>query len=124
MKLRIDHITQYDYSSVISLGVHKLYLLPQFRTYLSVSSQKLSISPQPLGMSDRIDLPGNSYKQTWFNGPTDFLKIRTIFFKGGFDDHHSCFTWTYSSYRISRVFVEKRRGRNQNRGSSILVLKK
>ena len=77
MKLRINHITQYEYSSVISLGVHKLYLLPQFRTYLSVSSQSLSISPQPLGMGDRIDLTGNSYKQTWFYDPTDFLKIRS-----------------------------------------------
>ncbi len=77
MQLRINHITQYDYSSVISLGVHRLYLLPQFRTYLSVSSQSLTISPQPSGLGDRIDLAGNSYKQTWFNEETDFLKIQS-----------------------------------------------
>lgn len=77
MKLRINHITQYDYSSIISLGVHRLYLQPQFRTYLSISSQSLTISPQPLGLGDRIDLTGNSYKQTWFDEPTDFLKIQS-----------------------------------------------
>ena len=77
MKLRINHLTQYDYSSVISLGLHRLYLLPQFRTYLSVSFQRLSISPQPAGLGDRIDLTGNSFKQAWFNEETDFLNIRS-----------------------------------------------
>lgn len=77
MKLLINHITQYDYSSVISLGIHRLYLLPQFRTYLSVASQSLSISPQPSGLGDRIDLTGNSFKQIWFNEETDFLKIQS-----------------------------------------------
>ncbi len=77
MKLRINHLTQYDYSSVISLGLHRLYLLPQFRTYLSVSFQRLSISPQPAGLGDRIDLTGNSFKQAWFNEETDFLKIQS-----------------------------------------------
>lgn len=77
MKLRINHLTHYEYSSVISLGIHKLYLQPQFRTYLSVSSQSLTISPQPSGLGDRIDLTGNNYKQTWFNAPTDFLKIQS-----------------------------------------------
>lgn len=77
MKLHIHHLTQYEYSSVISLGVHRLYLLPQFRTYLSVVSQKLSISPNPAGLGDKIDLAGNSFRQTWFNDPTDLLKIES-----------------------------------------------
>jgi len=77
MQLRINHLTQYDYSSVISLGLHRLYLLPQFRTYLSVSFQRLSISPQPAGLGDRIDLTGNSFKQAWFNEETDFLNIQS-----------------------------------------------
>jgi transglutaminase-like putative cysteine protease len=77
MKLRINHFTHYEYSSVISLGVHRLYLLPQFRTYLSVSSQNLRISPNPAGFGDRMDLVGNSFRQTWFNDLTDSLKIES-----------------------------------------------
>lgn len=77
MKLQIRHFTQYKYSSVVSLGVHKLYLLPQFRTYLSVSSQHLRISPNPDGFGDRIDLAGNCFRQTWFKVPSDLVKIES-----------------------------------------------
>lgn len=77
MKLHIRHLTQYEYSSVVSLGVHKLYLLPQYRTYLSVSSQNLRISPTPDGFGDRIDLAGNSFRQTWFKDSSDSVKIES-----------------------------------------------
>lgn len=77
MKLKINHLTQYNYSSDVSLGVHKLYLMPQFRTHISVLSQELKISPTPDGFGDRIDLAGNSFRQTWFKDLTDSVRIES-----------------------------------------------
>ncbi len=77
MRLEICHRTKYGYNLPVSLGAHRLYLLPQFRSYLNVLEQRLTISPQPTGESVRMDLAANLYKQVWFENPAESLGIES-----------------------------------------------
>lgn len=77
MKIKIDHSTAYDYSDHVSLGVHRLYLLPQFQEFQKILNSKLRISPSPSGKGNKTDLVGNSFVQIWFDNPTDRLLIKS-----------------------------------------------
>lgn len=75
MLIQVWHHSQYDYSLPVSLGIHKLYLIPQHRPYFRVEHQKFSVLPNPDGQNFRQDLAGNWYKQCWFTGQTQVLEI-------------------------------------------------
>jgi transglutaminase-like putative cysteine protease len=77
MKIKIDHSTTYFYSDQVSLGVHRLYLLPQFQEFQKILESKLTISPNPNGKGNKTDLVGNSFVQIWFADPTDRLMIQS-----------------------------------------------
>jgi hypothetical protein len=75
MLIQVSHLTSYEYGSPVTLGIHKLYLVPQHRPYFRIEHQKLSIAPDPAGQNFRQDLAGNWYKQAWFLGDTEKLSI-------------------------------------------------
>lgn len=77
MKIKIDHSTTYFYSDQVSLGVHRLYLLPQFQEFQKILQSKLTITPNPDGKGNKTDLVGNSFVQIWFADPTDRLMIQS-----------------------------------------------
>lgn len=75
MLVQVNHLSHYDYASDVSLGIHKLYLIPQHRPYFRVEHQRFQISPEPEGRNFRQDLAGNWYKQCWFTDRTNYLEI-------------------------------------------------
>ena len=75
MLIQVWHHTQYEYSSEVTLGIHKLYLIPQHRPYFRVEHQKFHVLPEPDGQNFRQDLAGNWYKQCWFTGKTQSLEV-------------------------------------------------
>jgi transglutaminase-like putative cysteine protease len=77
MKIKIKHSTTYYYSDFVSLGVHRLYLLPQFQEFQRILESKLTINPNPNGKGNKTDLVGNSFVQVWFADPTDRLMIQS-----------------------------------------------
>lgn len=75
MLIQVSHHSQYDYSEAVTLGIHKLYLIPQHRPYFRIEHQKFLVNPEPDGGNFRQDLAGNWYKQCWFVGETKSLEI-------------------------------------------------
>ena len=75
MLIQVWHHSQYSYGSEVTLGIHKLYLIPQYRPYFRVEHQKFHVLPDPEGQNFRQDLAGNWYKQCWFTGKTKSLEI-------------------------------------------------
>jgi len=77
MNIKINHSTTYYYSDQVSLGIHKLYLSPQFQPFQKILDQKLSLDPEPAGIGIRVDLVGNFYTQVWFDKPTSKLQLNS-----------------------------------------------
>jgi hypothetical protein len=75
MIIQIRHQTRYDYNSEVVLGIHKLYLIPQYRPYFRIEHQKFLVTPEPEGNNFRQDLAGNWYRQCWFTGRTSSMEI-------------------------------------------------
>lgn len=75
MLIQIWHHTRYTYSDPVTLGIHKLYLVPQHRPYFRIEHQKFRVQPHPEGLNFRQDLAGNWYKQCWFTGEWSLLEI-------------------------------------------------
>lgn len=77
MLIQVHHLTNYQYSDPVGLGVHKLFLVPQHRPYFRIEHQKVKVDPAPLDSNFRQDLAGNWYQQAWFTGQTESLQINT-----------------------------------------------
>lgn len=75
MKLEIQHFTKYHYSENVVLNPHHLYLIPQQRSYYKTERQRIQIDPEPIDLHERIDMLGNTFYQTWFQGETAKLSI-------------------------------------------------
>ncbi|MFC3415287.1 transglutaminase family protein [Algoriphagus hitonicola] len=77
MRVHVNHLSRYEYSAEVQLGIHHLFLLPQYRPYFSLEQENISISPTAEGQNYRQDLFGNWFKQAWFSIPTQSLTIKT-----------------------------------------------
>ena len=75
MRYYILHKTTYKYDRPVVLTPHAIRLRSRCDGSQKLLSFSLQIDPQPIGISDIIDLDGNSLIQTWFQEPTDYLKI-------------------------------------------------
>lgn len=75
MRYHIVHTTTYTYDRPVALTPHVIRLRSRCDGSQKLLSFSLQIDPQPIGISDIIDLDGNSLIQTWFKEPTDYLKI-------------------------------------------------
>ena len=67
MRLRINHLTEYEYSEPVFLEPQHLYFYPHFRLHIKLLSFKLSVNPEPSGLTMRLDAENNAYYQCWFN---------------------------------------------------------
>ncbi|MDN3202779.1 transglutaminase family protein [Algoriphagus sediminis] len=76
LKLKISHLTEYQYDNKISLGLHDLFLIPQIQPNQRLIDWGLEMNPTPDSSSVRTDLFGNQYSQIWFKEPLDFLSIK------------------------------------------------
>tara|TARA_R110000868_G_scaffold408293_3_gene690956 strand:+ start:23825 stop:24676 length:852 start_codon:yes stop_codon:yes gene_type:complete len=77
LELNIVHTTRYNYSKAVSLLPHYIRLKPQSRSYLTLSKFDISISPEPMSISERIDAENNPYFQVWMQPvPLKELEIK------------------------------------------------
>ncbi|WP_297335319.1 transglutaminase family protein [Algoriphagus sp.] len=77
IRVQVSHLSLYEYSTEVQLGIHHLFLLPQDRPYLHLEKENWHISPLTQGQNYRQDLFGNWFKQVWFSIPTRTLEIET-----------------------------------------------
>lgn len=76
MRLKIEHVTNYLFSSSVYLEPHRLYFYPLFRHYFKLISFHLEVTPLPDGQSLRLDAENNTYHQCWFKDLSDHMKIK------------------------------------------------
>lgn len=76
MQLKIEHVSNYSFSSAVYLEPHRLYFYPLFRQYIDLRSFKIKIEPIPTGLSSRLDAENNTYHQCWFQELTDYFQIK------------------------------------------------
>jgi len=79
MKLKVSHLTRYDYSEPVELNPHILLLRPLQRPHLETSAYDLRIAPEPVGVEERFSVEGNPFFQVWFSGKTGRLEIESTF---------------------------------------------
>jgi len=77
MRLQVQHFTEYAYESQVFLGIHHLYLLPQYRLHFEIVEQSMEIFPKPENQSIRQDLTGNLYSLVWFKDLSNSLTIQS-----------------------------------------------
>lgn len=75
MLFNIQHRTRYHYSRPVRLSPHQLRFYPRDDGAQRVMNHQLTISPQPQGRNEHIDLEGNRVTQVWFGHHTDHLEI-------------------------------------------------
>ena len=59
-RLKVSHITTYDYANPVSFGDHRMMLRPRDSHDLSIVSTHLSITPEPTAIRWLHDVHGNS----------------------------------------------------------------
>lgn len=77
MRLRIEHLTKYEYEQKVKLNLHEVYIIPLQRFYFKILSSSVQVSPEPVGWFERVNFENNPYYQTWFSEETKLLEIKT-----------------------------------------------
>jgi transglutaminase-like putative cysteine protease len=75
MLYHISHKTIYTYNQLVFLKPHLLGLRPRCDGWQKLLDFSLSVEPQPTGISQIVDLDGNSIIQLWFTQPTEQLSL-------------------------------------------------
>lgn len=78
MRYHIRHQTNYFYNQPVILSPHLLRLRPKSDGGQTLREFTLKINPEPLTITNIIDLDGNSCLQIWFNQPTEELLIDVV----------------------------------------------
>lgn len=78
MKLRVSHLTRYEYAQVVSFSPHALYLRPRETPLLRVARFKFNISPNAK-VTHAFDAFDNSLNWAHFWDRANALNIRTEF---------------------------------------------
>lgn len=78
MKLRVSHVTRYDYDHEVSLSPHRFYLRPRETALLRLKSFSLNSSPAAKLISTR-DACDNPLTWAYFWDPSPALNVRTEF---------------------------------------------
>lgn len=71
----IIHRTRYHYSKPVSLEPMTIKLRPRSDAFQTVPSYRITVSPEPSGISHCVGLDGNNFETVWFNGPHEYLLI-------------------------------------------------
>ena len=75
MQFEINHITKFCYTAQVFLEPHTLRLRPRSDAWQRLHSFDLQVDPPPAGLTDSIDLDGNSISRMWFDGTQNTLSI-------------------------------------------------
>ncbi len=75
MRYQIVHQIEYNYDRTVFLEPHILRLRSRCDSTQSVQFFSLKIVPEPRGISQIVDLDGNSIVKIWFRDATDSLQI-------------------------------------------------
>ncbi len=78
MKLRIRHLTRYDYTQPVFIEPHTLKLIPQTAQHLSLVGSKFAITPTPAGKSFNLESNGSLSQVIWFEGMISSLAVESI----------------------------------------------
>lgn len=78
MKFNIRHRTTYTYSDKVFLDPHTVRLRPRSNGTQRVDKFDITIDPEPIGMTNSIDLSGNDTLTLWFRGQHDRLEITSV----------------------------------------------
>lgn len=78
MRYHIRHQTNYFYNQPVILSPQLLRLRPKSDGGQTLRDFTLKINPEPLTITNIIDLDGNSCLQIWFNQPTEELLIDVV----------------------------------------------
>jgi transglutaminase-like putative cysteine protease len=72
---RVRHTTRYEYSAPVFLEPHHLRLTPVSDVSQRLVACELSITPEPDGRSENVDIEGNNVTRVWFGEQTESLQI-------------------------------------------------
>lgn len=75
MKFNIRHETTYRYSDKVYLDPHIVRLRPRSNGTQRLDYFKITFDPEPLGVTNTVDLSGNDTMNLWFRGIHDSLTI-------------------------------------------------
>lgn len=76
MTYKIIHLTTYTYNKPVSLNPHLLQLRPRSDAFQQLNDFSLEVIPEPLGISDNLDLEGNSVIKIWFPQSTETQQLQ------------------------------------------------
>ena len=76
MYYQIDHLTEYNFSRRVFLEPHQLRLRPRDDGGQRLQRFKLTVDPEPVGLTNTLDAEANNVAIAWFNGLYDHLCIR------------------------------------------------
>ena len=76
MFYQIDHLTEYCFSRPVFLEPHQLRLRPRDDGGQRLQAFKLTVDPEPVGLTNTLDAEGNNVAIAWFNGLYDHLHFR------------------------------------------------
>ena len=75
MRFSICHHTSYTYSQAVQLTPKLLRFYPRSDGAQRILSYQMSLTPEPQGRSDYLDLEGNTITRVWFAGSTDRFSV-------------------------------------------------
>lgn len=75
MLFEISHKTEFSYDRPVFLEPHTVRLRPRSDGWQRLHTFDLLTDPRPAGLSDCIDLEGNSISRMWFDGTQEALSI-------------------------------------------------
>lgn len=75
MKLRIRHVTEYQYSQPVFLEAHQFRLQPRSGGGQRLLEYALRIEPGPSGLTEVLDAENNAGHCAWFGEQTDRLTV-------------------------------------------------
>ena len=78
VRYKITHETTYQYSAPVFLEPHHFYFFPASRAHIRLIDFQINVSPDPAGLSARLDAEDNIYHQSWFLETQSMLKINTL----------------------------------------------
>ena len=79
MLFDVTHITEFSYSQPVFLEPHSVRLRPRCDSWQRLLGFDMRVEPPPAGISECIDLDGNTTARLWFNGSQEALTITTTF---------------------------------------------
>lgn len=77
MRIRVEHESRYRFSQPVFLEPHLIRLKPRQDVGQVLEDFRLTVSPEPAGQCEILDVCGNAAHWLWFEGLWEELVIRT-----------------------------------------------